>query len=151
MAECPVLILEGEGDREAVPYLIREITRYTVSPAGKPIIGVNVPKLSRNGELEKYATYALMRSDGDSVFSALIDGLFGLSFSFVPGSSIPPCLAQCDADGDEVFNAINDVLHMLNFGFVPGSPPILPPHPVCGLESQTDSVNQVGCETQVCP
>lgn len=67
----PVLLVEGDGDREAVPVLVRRIVQatgtYSINPASNPIRCGDLPKISRPGELEKFATYACRRSDGDSV------------------------------------------------------------------------------------
>jgi len=67
----PVLLVEGDGDREAVPLLVRrlfsEIGRPECSPAPRPIRCGDLPKLLRTGALEKFVTYACTRPDGDSV------------------------------------------------------------------------------------
>lgn len=67
----PVLLVEGDGDREAVPLLVRrlfsEIGKPQCSPAPKPIRCGDLPKLLRDGVLEKFVTYACRRPDGDSV------------------------------------------------------------------------------------
>lgn len=70
MATRPVLIVEGAGDAEAVPLLIRSLTDHRVQPMPNPLQKQNVPRLSREGELEKFATHALRR-DGDSVLFLL--------------------------------------------------------------------------------
>ncbi len=70
----PVLILEGPGDRDAVPLVIRnllyshEIFDFNVQP--NPIIDQNVPKLKRANELERFVRYARYR-EGDSVLILL--------------------------------------------------------------------------------
>ena len=70
MASRPILILEGPGDKAAIPLAIRnwlygnEI--YDISIRPSPIIGQNIPTLLREGELERFLKYALSR-DGDSV------------------------------------------------------------------------------------
>jgi hypothetical protein len=73
-AKRPVLILEGAGDREAVPLLIRRICHenaiYDFNPAPHPKLGVEVPSLERVGELERYLRYADI-SDGDSILLAI--------------------------------------------------------------------------------
>lgn len=70
----PVLILEGFGDREAVPFLIREIfTQQNVfdfNPLSNPIINQNAPKLLAAGQLERMIGYAQKR-DGDSILIIL--------------------------------------------------------------------------------
>lgn len=71
MACRPVLILEGEGDRAAVPYLIREFSQSKILPVSNPIIKQNVPRLSREAELEKFTRYAMERDDADSVLILL--------------------------------------------------------------------------------
>ena len=67
MANRPVLVLEGEGDREAVPYLIRELTECKIIPTPNPFMKQTIGCLSREGELERFTRYALMRNDADSV------------------------------------------------------------------------------------
>jgi hypothetical protein len=63
--------VEGHGDKEAVPLLIRrlfsEIGRPEYAPAPRPILCGDLPKLLRDGVLEKFVTYAGRRPDGDSV------------------------------------------------------------------------------------
>jgi hypothetical protein len=71
MACRPILILEGDGDRSAVPYLIREFSESKILPVSNPIIKQNVPRLSRTAELEKFLCYAMEREDADSVLILL--------------------------------------------------------------------------------
>jgi Domain of unknown function (DUF4276) len=70
----PVLIVEGQGDISAVPRLMRETLAqhaiYDIAPAPRPKSHVDVLKLKRAGELERYVEYAA-RDDGDSVLLAL--------------------------------------------------------------------------------
>jgi hypothetical protein len=70
----PVLIVEGDGDAAAVPRLIRETLHlhqiYDVNAAPRPKKNVELRKLRRSGELERYVEYAL-RDDGDSVLIVL--------------------------------------------------------------------------------
>jgi hypothetical protein len=70
----PVLIVEGQGDVSAVPRLIRETLAqsqiYDITPAPRPKSHVDVVRLKRTGELERYVEYAA-RDDGDSVLLAL--------------------------------------------------------------------------------
>ena len=70
----PVLILEGAGDAQAVPHLIRKTLWhhgvFGLDPASHPITKTSVPKLARDGELERRIRYAAMR-EGDSVLLAL--------------------------------------------------------------------------------
>ncbi len=76
IVECkrPVLIVEGDGDAAAVPRLIRETLRlhdiYDVGAAPRPKKNVELQKLRRAGELERFVQYAL-RDDGDSVLVVL--------------------------------------------------------------------------------
>ncbi|MEM1204465.1 MAG: DUF4276 family protein [Acidobacteriota bacterium] len=66
----PVLLVEGDGDREAVPELMRRLFAHLGLigiPAPRPILCGDVRKLLRTGEVEKFVTYACRRSDGDSV------------------------------------------------------------------------------------
>src|SRR5436190_264633 len=70
----PVLIVEGAGDIKAVPRLIRETlyqhSIYDLNPAPRPKSNVEIKKLMRAGELERYVEYAA-RDDSDSVLLAL--------------------------------------------------------------------------------
>jgi hypothetical protein len=70
----PTLILEGPGDKAAVPALIRAICYdheiFDLHPAARAIIGQNIPKLERPGELERFVSYA-MGHDCDSAFVVL--------------------------------------------------------------------------------
>lgn len=66
MATKPVLILEGPGDGEAVPELLRRLSDFQVFPVSKPIKNQSVGKLAPAGELERFVNYALGR-EGDSV------------------------------------------------------------------------------------
>ena len=88
-------------------------------------------------------------ADADGLFSGILDGVFLLSFGFIPGSPVPPCLAACDADGNDVFETILDGLHLLNIAFIPGSPPIPAPFPDCGPAAST--IDAVGCAIATCP
>jgi hypothetical protein len=67
----PVLLVEGDGDREAVPHLCRRVFpvlgAVDCGPAPRPIMCGDIPKLRRIGALEKFLEYACRRSDGDSV------------------------------------------------------------------------------------
>lgn len=92
-----------------------------------------------------------VRGDADNSgdFSALIDGVFILSYGFVSGAPAPACLAAADCDGDEVVTPLVDALFALSFGFVPGSPPIPAPHPACGPGA--GSTQALGCEAGACP
>ncbi len=71
---APALILEGEGDKEAVPLLIRrllvehEIADFHVQP--NPIIRQTISGLRAPGQLERFLTYSVDR-DGDSVLVLL--------------------------------------------------------------------------------
>ena len=86
--------------------------------------------------------------DGDAFFNGLLDALFALNFTFVPGSPAPFCLEACETDRDNLFNGLLDALFMLNFTFVPGSPPVSPPYPDCGPDP--DPENTLGCEPNGC-
>lgn len=67
----PVLLVEGEADRIAVPLLIRRvyptIGHPGCFPASRPIRCGEIPSLRRPGVLEKFVQYAVNRPDGDSV------------------------------------------------------------------------------------
>lgn len=71
----PVLLVEGDGDRLAVPELIRQtlysLEIYDVSPVTRPIKTGDVKKIRRPGNLEKFISYGCSRSDGDSVLLLL--------------------------------------------------------------------------------
>lgn len=70
----PFLILEGAGDKEAAPQLIRNLAYaheiFDLSIVPDPIRRQNIPKLRSPGELEKFITYGLMK-DGDSLLILL--------------------------------------------------------------------------------
>ncbi|MBF0368140.1 MAG: DUF4276 family protein [Magnetococcales bacterium] len=67
----PVLLVEGEGDKEAVgkliPLTLNQLGIKGIHPARNPIKVGDIPKLEREGELEKFVHYACTRRDGDSV------------------------------------------------------------------------------------
>jgi hypothetical protein len=71
----PVLVIEGDGDKEAVPFLLRrifpEIGQPEYSPAPRPIMCGDIPKLRKDGVLEKFVEYACSRSDGNSALLIL--------------------------------------------------------------------------------
>jgi hypothetical protein len=70
----PVLILEGPGDKVAVPKLIREVLHswgiFDVYPMPHPITNQSVSKLRRAGELEKFVGYSLQH-EGDAALIIL--------------------------------------------------------------------------------
>jgi Domain of unknown function (DUF4276) len=70
----PILSVEGAGDVKAVPRLIREVLHFNglfdINPAPRPKSNVEVRKLMRTGELERYVGYGI-RDDGDSVLLVL--------------------------------------------------------------------------------
>jgi len=74
--ECrnPAIIIEGQGDKDALPHLIRNLLNYheiydfTILP--HPITKQNIPKLRRPGDLEKFLKYGLSK-DGDSILVIL--------------------------------------------------------------------------------
>jgi hypothetical protein len=57
----PVLIVEGAGDIRAVPRLIRETLHkhsiFDLNPAPRPKSNVEIKKLMRAGEFERYVEY----------------------------------------------------------------------------------------------
>jgi hypothetical protein len=71
----PVLLVEGEGDRVAVPELVRTVCHrldlHDVQPAPHPIKCGGISKLRADGTLERFVTYACQRQDGDSVLLVL--------------------------------------------------------------------------------
>ena len=70
----PILIVEGAGDVKAVPRLIRNTLHfngiYDINPAPRPKSNLEIRKLLRAGELERYVEYGI-RDDGDSVLFIL--------------------------------------------------------------------------------
>lgn len=67
----PILVVEGDGDRAAVPELLRRIAEhlqtFDMQPAPRPIKCGDVRKIGRPGMLERFVEYACRRDDGDSV------------------------------------------------------------------------------------
>jgi hypothetical protein len=76
ISECkrPTLIVEGAGDTRAIPRLIRETLHshliYDINPVPRAIHNVEIRRLIRSGELERYIEYAV-RNVGDSVLLIL--------------------------------------------------------------------------------
>ena len=76
ISDCrnPFLILEGLGDKRAVPELVRKLAYaheiFDLSIIPHPIMRQNIPKLRTVDELEKFITYGLMK-DGDSLLILL--------------------------------------------------------------------------------
>ena len=72
--ERPVLIIEGPGDKAAVPLLIRNVLEghdiYSLNPAPHPKQNVQLKELRREGELERFLRYAAME-DADSILVAV--------------------------------------------------------------------------------
>lgn len=70
----PVLILEGPGDKIAVPKLVRDLAYehevFDLVIVPHPIMHQNIPRLRTSGELERFVQYGLMR-DGDSLLVLL--------------------------------------------------------------------------------
>jgi hypothetical protein len=70
----PILIVEGQGDVSAIPVLVRSVLHangiYDVQLAPRPKTNVEVRKLSRAGEIERYVEYC-NRDDGDSILIAI--------------------------------------------------------------------------------
>ena len=70
-ARKPVLLVEGDGDVQAVPSLIRKLAVaagfYDLNPCPSPIKCGEIPKLRKAGQLERFVQYACSRPDGDSV------------------------------------------------------------------------------------
>ncbi len=71
----PVLIVEGDGDRIAIPELCRRagaaLETENVFPCDRPIKAGDVVKLRRSGEVEKWVTYGCLRPDGNSIILTL--------------------------------------------------------------------------------
>ena len=84
-------------------------------------------------------------ADGDEITNGLVDGLFVLTYQFVPGTSDPPCLDAADADDSGDLNGILDGLRLLNFQFLGGTPPP-PPGLSCGVDPTDDNFDcSMGC------
>ena len=81
--------------------------------------------------------------DGNGTVNFLVDALRLLSFGFIPGTPVPPCMATADLDGNRSLNALVDGLFALNAGFVPGSP--LPPAPFPGCGNDPNGFAIFGC------
>ncbi len=82
--------------------------------------------------------------DANGTFNGLVDGLFLLNSTFVPGSPPPPCLESADVDGNGKFNALADAIFALRCQFLPGSPCPTDPFPVCGADP--DPASTLGCD-----
>lgn len=71
----PVVLTEGAGDQEAVPFLLRHLIAaagvHDIFPASRPIRVGDIPKLRRDGELERFIRYGSSRDDGDGVIMLL--------------------------------------------------------------------------------
>lgn len=67
----PVILVEGDGDLKAVPFLIRRLADasgfYDLTPCPNPIKCGEIPKLRKEGQLERFVQYACTRSESDSV------------------------------------------------------------------------------------
>ena len=72
ISDCrkPVLILEGSGDKDAVPELLRNLAYkhkiFNFSTAPRPISGRNIQALRTSGQLERFIQHGLTK-DGDSL------------------------------------------------------------------------------------
>ena len=71
-----VVIVEGDADKEAVPFLLRRVIEYEKlfdhGILERPIRARDIPTIRREGELERYVQLACRRADSDSVL-VLID------------------------------------------------------------------------------
>jgi hypothetical protein len=71
LARKPVILVEGDGDLKSVPFLIRRLAEasglYDLIPCPNPIKCGEIPKLRKEGQLERFVQYACSRSEGDSV------------------------------------------------------------------------------------
>lgn len=67
-SKSPVLIVEGPGDVDAIPLLIRRVLYeweiFDVQTSPHPKTNVEIKKLRRTGELERYVEYAAREGDG---------------------------------------------------------------------------------------
>lgn len=131
---------------------------YTGDIGEPPVIVTLVDMLGEPNEpIQKPGTISIeselfRRGDADAsgVVVGLVDGLFLLSYQFIPDSPPPPCLKAADGDDDGVVHGLIDGLYILNFQFIPGSPPPPPPGPTeCGPDVTSDTL---GCESYTaCP
>lgn len=71
----------------------------------------------------------------------LLDAVSMLSYLFIPGSTIPPCLDAADVNDSGTVNLL-DAVNLLSYLFIPMSPPPVAPFPNCGQDSTTDAL---GC------
>ncbi len=76
-------------------------------------------------------------SDGSFDIS---DAVFALSALFTPGGVQPTCFDSADTNDDGQFD-ISDAVSTLGSLFVVGSAPPPPPHPGCGADPGTDSLD----------
>ena len=106
------------------------------------IVSASVNSLE-TGEIVVIAVFVRGDSDGNGDFNGLSDGVFVLTYGFVPGSPEPPCFEAADADGDGTFNALVDGLYILQAAFA-GGPLPPPPYPDCGPDPE--SATSLGCE-----
>jgi hypothetical protein len=71
----PVLLVEGHGDQQALPELLRRIVAdrglFQITPAPRPIKSGEIAKLRRPGQLERFIVYGCSREDGDGVLLVL--------------------------------------------------------------------------------
>ena len=71
-----VVIVEGDADREAVPFLLRRVIEHEEifdhGILGRPIRARDIPTVRREGELERFVQLACARPQCDSVL-VLID------------------------------------------------------------------------------
>lgn len=75
-------------------------------------------------------------ADGDL---ELIDGIYGLSALFLPGSPPFPCEDSADLNDDGALELL-DMILLLQYLFAAGAPPAYP-FPYCGLDPTPDSVS----------
>ena len=68
-----ILLVEGDGDRMAVPFLLRKILHdhgvYRIEIASSPTKVGDTRKFGRPGELEKHLRYADLKLIFDSIFT----------------------------------------------------------------------------------
>ena len=70
----PILIVEGKGDAEAIPLLVRRVLYehgiFGVQTAPRPKTKVEIGKLRQLGQIERYIDYC-NRESGDSILLAI--------------------------------------------------------------------------------
>ena len=87
-------------------------------------------------------------TNADGTFNGIVDGLFLLTYQFIPGSPQPPCMDAADVDDDGNVQGLIDALYLLNYQFIPGSPAPPPPFAECDTDPTDDNLS---CGDYPCP